>query len=127
MPKGTGLKPRLAHAEESFIREPAVALTLEDRTALRTFFASSPFKRAWANAKLNEPPVPLADLSGPLGEKIANNRIHEMRGWKLFEAALLKQLNDPAPIVRRAQETWPDAGVNIVDPDKLPKPKPAQP
>ncbi len=133
MAKAKGLMPRLAHAEEVFLRQPPVPLTHEDRAALRAFFDSQAFKRAWAIAKLSEPSVVVAadavvgGLNGPQGAVIANNRFHELRGWKFFEAALLKQLADPMPVVPRAQETWPDSGLDIVDPSKLPKSPPPAP
>ncbi len=128
MPKAKGLKPQLAQAEAEFIREAPVPLTLEDRTALRTMFQSQAFKRAWAMAKLSEPTAfPGGDLAGPTGEKIAVNRLHEMRGWKLFEVALMSQINEPKPKVSRAEESWPDTGLDIVDPNKLPKAPPPAP
>lgn len=122
-----GLKPQLAHAEEAFLREPAVPLSHEDRTALRAMYESKAFKRAWANVKFGKPSAFPSELNGALGAIIANNRLHEIRGWELLEAALIRELNEPKPIIPRAQETWPDSGLDIVDPKSLPKSPPPAP
>lgn len=122
-----GLKPQLAHAEETILRAPVFPLTLDDRTALRAMYESQAFRRAWANVKLAKPSVFTGELNSALGAIVANNRLHEIRGWELLEAALLKELNEPKPPVTRKEETWPDAGLDIVDPNKLPKSPPPAP
>lgn len=96
--------------------------------SLRASFESSAFKKAWHNAKLSEPGCfPPGDLSGPTGGALALNRIHQQQGWKLFEAALIRQVNDPMPPRAQPQDTYPDAGTEIVDVRKLPVPPPPPP
>ena len=97
MPKQKSARAGVAsrEIEDTITREEPVALTLEDRTALRAFFASAPFKKALHNARLKQPSVFTAGLDTMLGATISNNRLHEIRGWKLFEAALGTQVEDP--------------------------------
>jgi hypothetical protein len=88
-----GVAPR--EVEDTIIREEPQVLTLEDRTALKAFFASASFKKALHNARLKQPAVFTGGLDSQLGSVIANNRLHEIRGWKMFEAALGSQVEDP--------------------------------
>lgn len=92
-----GVAPR--EVEDTIIREDPVVLTLEERTALRAMFSTPAFKKALHNARLGKPSEFVGDvlLNGPLGAHIGNNRLHEMRGWKMFEAALGRQVEDPKP------------------------------
>jgi len=107
--------------EIDFLRAPPNPLTLEERTALRTFFASTAFRRAYHNIKLQEPScLPPGDLSGPAGGAIANNRLHQQQGWKMFEAALLRQCSDPIPPREQPQEKWSEAGMEIVSEKNIP-------
>jgi hypothetical protein len=97
MPRSKSAKAGFAsrEIEDTIIRQEPVALTFEDRTAIKAFFASAPFKKVLHNARLKQPPVFTPGLDTPLGSVIANNRLHEIRGWKMFEAALGSQVEDP--------------------------------
>lgn len=113
---------------EAILPTPRIQLSLEERAVLRAAFESTAFKKAWHNAKLQEPGcIILADLGAPNGGTLALNRIHQMQGWKLFEVALTSQVNDPVPPRRQVEENYPEGGLEIVDPRKLPKPPPPPP
>jgi hypothetical protein len=99
-----GVAPR--EIQDTIIREEPLVLTLEDRTALRGFFASAPFKKALHNARLKQPSIFSGTLDSPLGSIIANNRLHELRGWKLFEGALGSQVDDPIPPKPKAPDDY---------------------
>lgn len=126
MAKKATLKARVTPEprEADFLRVPATPLNFDDRTALRALFASPPFKRAWHNALLAQPScLPAGDLNGPQGGTIANNRIHQQQGWKMFEAALLRQCDDPTPPKTPAEEKYSLSGLEILDPEKVAKPR----
>jgi hypothetical protein len=98
-PKSASVRVAPHEVEDTIIREEPVLLTLEDRTALRAMFASAPFKKALHNARLSRPSefgtgMGVA-LNSALGAVVGNNRLHEIRGWKMFEVALSKQIEDP--------------------------------
>lgn len=97
MPKQKSAKAGVAsrEIEDTITREDPMVLTLEDRVALRALFSSQPFKKALHNARLKQPSAFVPLLDSALGAVIANNRFHEMRGWKMFEAALGSQIEDP--------------------------------
>lgn len=123
-------KGRLAPVEvEKIIPAPAFILTLEERNVLRGIFQSEAFRKAWHNARLSKPPTLISrDLNGEDGSRIALNQLKQIQGWELCEAALLKQLNDPAPVRTKVEENFPDSGLQIVNPKDLappPKPPPA--
>ncbi len=103
-----GVAPR--EIEDTIIREEPVPLSFEERTALRAMFASAPFKKALHNARLSRPPEfgqgMNAALNSALGAVIGNNRLHEIRGWKMFEAALGKQIEDPKPVTPAALDDY---------------------
>jgi hypothetical protein len=114
MPKKKALKasPLVQEAEETLLREDPIPLSLEERTALRTALTSGYFRKALHNARLAMPSPMLnqALLNSALGSVAANNRLHEIRGWKMFEAAIGKQVEHPLPPAPKAQENYPDAG-----------------
>jgi hypothetical protein len=115
MAKTSRLNAPLAPAlnEDSVLLEPQSLLSLEERNALKLIFATPAFVKAWRNAKVSAPSpmIPVSTLNAKRGEKAANNRLHEMRGWKLFEAALLRQTLDPVLRPQRAPEEYPDSGL----------------
>ncbi len=116
--------------EKDFLRIPATPLSFDDRTALRTMFASPAFKRAWHNAQLSQPScMPgVGALDDPSrGPHIANNQMHRQQGWEMFKAALLRQCDDPMPPKVAAEDKYSDAGTEIVDPLKVAPPRLAFP
>ncbi len=99
-----GVAPR--EVEDTIIREEPLVLTLEDRTALRTMFASVAFKKALHNARLSRPPLTAPGLDSALGGIVANNRLHQMQGWAMFETALGRQVEDPKLPLAKAQDDY---------------------
>lgn len=85
--------------EDTIVRQEPVLLTLEERTTLRAMFGSAAFKKALHNARLVAPTVFLAQgvLDSALGSVAANNQLHRMQGWAMFERALGRQVEDPKP------------------------------
>jgi hypothetical protein len=108
MPRQKGAKAGVAprEVEDTIIREEPLVLTLEDRTALRTFFASAAFRKALHNARLSRPPVTAPGLDSALGGIVANNRLHQMQGWQMFEAALGRQVEDPKAPAPKAPDDY---------------------
>ncbi len=99
-----GVAPRVI--DDTIIREEPLVLTLEDRTALRTMFASVAFKKALHNARLSRPPVTAPGLDTALGGIVANNRLHQMQGWAMFESALGRQVEDPRAPAPKAHDDY---------------------
>jgi hypothetical protein len=121
MPRKKSLNPPLAkEAEDTILREPPIPLTLEDRIALRAAFTSSWFKKALHNARLCKPGANVRELNTALGSVIANNRLHEIRGWEMFEAALALQVADPALPKVKIVDDYPDAGAVVPPTPKKP-------
>lgn len=111
MPKVRTAKRGVAPQQiESPIRNPPVPFTLEERQELRSLFSQPVFAKAWHNAKLAKPSAFVAGNPSPLntalGAMVGNNRLHEIRGWELFEAAILRQVNDPSPPKSVVQENY---------------------
>lgn len=112
MPKSKALKasPLVQEAEDTILLQAEIPLTLEDRIALRAALTSGYFKKALHNARLSMPSVNPPGLNSALGSVISNNRLHEMRGWRMFEAAIGRQVEDPKLKLAVAKENYPDAG-----------------
>lgn len=101
-----GVAPREIEVQDSIIREGPVALTLEDRTAVRAFLVGSAFRKVLHNARLKMPSAFTVGLDTALGSVIANNRLHEIRGWKMFEAAIGSQVEDPKAPAPKAPDDY---------------------
>jgi hypothetical protein len=109
MPRKTALIPPVAPvAEEKLLRDAPVNLTLDERTAFRAALASPGFQKALKNIRHGKPSVFTGELNSPQGAVIANNRLHEIRGWEMFEAALGAQAIDPVLKPARAREEFID-------------------
>ena len=93
------------------ITPPPVALEYKDRQRLAEILDDPVFVQAWRNLHHHRPsPFPMG-LNGALGATIANNRLHELRGWMMFEAALIAQARDPIMVPPLLKETYPDSAV----------------
>ena len=109
MPKAKALKPDLAHrGEENLLRDPPVPLTLDEREQFRAAVRSPFFQKALRNIRHVKPSAFIPNLNSALGATISNNRLHEIRGWEMFETALGTQALDPAPKLPQARETYID-------------------
>lgn len=83
-------------------------LVLEERVALAALLNNTAFQKAWNNAMLCRPSLYPEGLNTALGGTVASNRLHELRGWELFKAALIRQAQDPKLDRRTPEETYPD-------------------
>lgn len=112
MPRKPALKasPLVQEAEETLLRETPVPLTSEERLAFRAALKLPAFQKALRNIRLAKPSANVSRdlLNGPQGAVIATNRLHEIRGWEQFEAALGTQGLDPVITPPRAAERYQD-------------------
>jgi hypothetical protein len=88
-------------------------LDYEQRKRLVDILNDPVFVLAWNNAQLSRPSVHLKGLDTALGMQLASHRLHELRGWEYFSAAIMKQVNDPVTSYKQLQETYPDSGLNL--------------
>lgn len=96
----------------------AAQLNLEERTHLAALLNDPVMQRALGNCARCKPgvfiaaagPDVAAHKSAELATLAANNRLHEIRGWELFEAALYRQLEDPKPRREPTAENYPESG-----------------
>lgn len=71
-------------------------------------------RKVWNNIRSFRPNsgIQKAELNSALGGVIANNRLHEMRGWDGFETAFILQAHDPKPVVKtQVPDNYPDSGL----------------
>lgn len=77
------------------------------------------FKRVIDNAYTKKPTTAISDNSGMLGvtqikPEHALNRLHQLQGWEMLEAAIFIQAEEPIKKQRKqVEETYPDAGTTI--------------
>lgn len=127
-PKAFGVGTRTDENTGPTIPAP-VPLSHEERVKLRELFADPVYRKAFSNARLMRPSAfaHSEGLNGALGGQIANNRLHQIQGWEMFEAALAKQALDPLPPKKLLEETFPsDPFFASSSPDAA-KPAPAKP
>jgi hypothetical protein len=110
--KKSGLNGWLAniHDDEKFGVGIHQELAPSEKQELRHIFESPVFKKALANSRLSKPPVFGVSYDTALGQLAANNRFHELRGWKMFEAALALQAEPPRTKRAAPQDNFPDEG-----------------
>jgi len=85
-----------------------VALALPERTHLLSLFDDPIFQQAWMNAQMSKPSCFASGGNTALGPQMASDRLHQLQGWTLFEAALLRQCDDPKQAAKPLEETYPD-------------------
>lgn len=105
-----------------------VPLTVEERVELREIFNKPAYRKAFTNARLKKPSAfaPQDALNGEHGGQVANNRLHQIQGWEMFEVALAIQALDPLPPKKQVEESYPpDPFFASADPNF--KPEPAKP
>lgn len=91
------------------------ALVLKERERLREILNDPIFVKAIERAANYKPGAFCAGIGSQINDPaasqlIANNRLHEIRGWELFERALYLQAEDPKPQKTKLEETYPDTG-----------------
>lgn len=91
------------------VRPKIAPLDYEEREQLRTMLHSPVFRKAWNNVLLSRPsvmpPMPMGADSAMLSV-LANNRLNQLYGWEQFAAALLSQIEDPAPKAPRVADDY---------------------
>ena len=108
--------PKTISSDASFISpvaavvRPKIApLDYEEREQLRTMLHSPVFRKAWNNVLLSRPSVvppaqPGADAA--LLSALSANRLNQLYGWEQFAAALISQIEDPAPKAARVKDDY---------------------
>ena len=90
-------------------RPKLTPLDYEEREQLRALLHSAVFRKAWNNVLLSRPsvmpPMPMGADSAMLSV-LANNRLNQLYGWEQFAAAVLSQIEDPAPKAARVQDDY---------------------
>jgi len=90
-------------------RPKLTPLDYEEREQLRTLLHSAVFRKAWNNVLLSRPsvmpPMPMGADSSMLST-LANNRLNQLYGWEQFAAAILSQIEDPAPRAPRVADDY---------------------
>jgi hypothetical protein len=89
-----------------------VPLVLEERERLRVLFSDPVFQKALRNAHARMPdknPPGIGVVPTEHALLIANNRLHELRGWEMFQGALFMQAEEKVPRVQKTLiETYPN-------------------
>lgn len=112
MPKKSRLNVELADHQqrEHFLPPVYLEYTPEERGELRKFFESPLWKKTLSNVRTARPPLFVGGTETPLGNQIANNRLHQLQGWQLFEVALARSILPEPPKRKQLTESYPDAG-----------------
>lgn len=87
-----------------------VPLGVEQRVALRAILNNPVFVAAWQNAEMAKPSCFVDRLNDEGGERVGNNKLHQIQGWEMHKAALLRQLDEPRQPKKPVQENFPDSG-----------------
>jgi hypothetical protein len=90
-------------------------LSFSERQELARLVRSPVFKKAWGNVMLGKPSV--FSISGPetqgcdVARDVAVNKLYETRGWELFMAAFIRQI-EGAPARKKSDtiEEWAASG-----------------
>ena len=99
--------------EETGLSVPAaIPLSPAEREELRAIFANPVFVKALANARLSKPALLIGDtrMDTALAGQIASNRLSQLQGWALFEAALIRQTVPPSMPRKPPPDDFPDTG-----------------
>jgi hypothetical protein len=116
MPRKTpAAKPELGNPEimdDRPLRPKVSALTFEERNTLSSILSNPVFVKAWRNAQLHKPSafIPSVILNAEFGPQSGTHRLHEIRGWEMFQAALVKQIEEPKPKQEKPMENFPNEG-----------------
>lgn len=115
-PPAESRSPKTTCSDASFIspvaaveRPKLTLLDYEEREQLRALLHSGVFRKAWNNVLLSRPsvmpPAPAGADSAMLST-LANNRLNQLYGWEQFAAAILSQIEDPAPRAPRVADDY---------------------
>ena len=92
-------------------RPKLLVLEYAERGQLREMLHSAVFRKAWNNVLLSRPSVMPPTPAGVGADSsmlsmLANNRLNQLYGWEQFAAALLSQIEDPAPKAARVTDDY---------------------
>lgn len=83
----------------------------EERKRFREIIADPVFKHAIENAYAKKPSVYTDGTGTSKPDMLAgNNRLHQIQGWDMFEAALFAQAEEPFNKNKKPLEDYPNAG-----------------
>lgn len=96
-----------------------VPLSEEERKRFQEILADPVFVRVIDNAYCKIPSVNAPGTGAPATREpciaAGNNRLHQIQGWYMFEAAIFSQAEQPILRNReQVKENYPDAGNTIV-------------
>lgn len=77
-----------------------VPLDLKEREQLRKIISDPVFQKVIRNAHAKKPdvnPPNSGTYASEFSLQIANNRLHQLQGWEMFEAALFRQAEEAVP------------------------------
>lgn len=104
--------PRKKKPEHSF--EPPtlfplyrhVPLNLQEREELRAFMATPTFQKTLRNAYLLAPSSSVINQSGwnEHSAQVSINRLHQLQGWQMFQAAFFGQAEEKIKVERKPIE-----------------------
>lgn len=94
----------------------ALPLELKDRDKLKALLNDPVMQQVLGNISAVKPGVfyvgagteAHASKDPAMATLLANNRLHEIRGWEMFETALFAQCEDPKAAREASTETYPD-------------------
>ncbi len=82
-------------------------LTDDERKQLKALLSDGVLRKALARVQNMKP----SSFNAPSGIQGANDRLHEIRGWELYEHALFLQAETPKLKSEKPTETYPDQGL----------------
>lgn len=110
---------------EPFLPESELLFTPVEIGELRAFFESSAWRKAVHNARLARPsgfPSYPVSATPELRQQLQSEELLRIQGWKLFEAALAKQVMPPEQRRRPVPDNFPDAGrIDAPHPQAMPQ------
>lgn len=103
--------PKAKRPKKAPIKQP---LDLKERTRLIDLLNDPVMQKALGNVARHKPGVFFvgsgleanATKDTAMATLMANNRLHQIQGWELFEAALFAQADDPKPAREKPTETF---------------------
>jgi hypothetical protein len=93
-----------------------IPLSPEERQWFKATLNHATFQRVLDNVYARRPSLAAPETGCVQPNALAaNNRLHQLQGWELFEAALIIEAEEPKVKKPQVTETYPDAGTRIGD------------
>lgn len=104
-------KPRQPKKQKEF-----AFLDLKERTKLAALLEDPVMQKALGNISVLKPGAFFvgsgvgvnASKDAAMATLMASNRLHQIQGWEMFEAALFSQADDPKAAKEKLTETYPE-------------------